>query len=65
MKKLQTLLVVLLLSGCTTLEVGPQKDGSMVIQIDKETVQRCEIEGGCALVSDSMVMQLIKSICGI
>jgi hypothetical protein len=50
-------LPILLLSACATIEPGPQPDGSIMVSIPKETVEQCEREGGCSLVSQEYINQ--------
>lgn len=61
-------LLLLLLSGCASLTVGPQDDGSVVAQFGKDTVQSCQQQGGCLLVSkqflEAYAQQSAAKMCG-
>lgn len=60
--------ILLLLSGCASLTVGPQDDGSVVAQFGKDTVEQCQAQGGCLLVSkqflDAYAKQYAAKMCG-
>lgn len=63
-----TIPLLLLLSGCASLTVGPQEDGSVVAQFGKDTVQQCQAQGGCLLVSkqflEAYAKQTAAKMCG-
>lgn len=47
-------LLALLLAGCATVP-----EGMTAVPIPSDRVAQCEVEGGCALVSQSELLQLL------